>query len=47
MSLSILEPPGNFGADIYVGEGQTLGNYLNYGGPMIGLIAIKDQYKRN
>ena len=45
-SLSILSTPGSYGADIFVGEGQVFGNYMNYGGPLLGIIAIKDKYKR-
>tara|TARA_Y100001970_G_scaffold178095_1_gene216947 strand:- start:105 stop:1439 length:1335 start_codon:yes stop_codon:yes gene_type:complete len=39
--LSAIEPPGQTGCDIYAGEGQTLGNYMQYGGPNIGLLSCK------
>ncbi|MEP7059291.1 MAG: aminomethyl-transferring glycine dehydrogenase subunit GcvPA [Actinomycetota bacterium] len=41
MSLGVLAPPGDLGADIAVAEGQALGNFLNYGGPYLGLIAAR------
>ncbi len=41
LSLGILAPPGELGADIAVAEGQGLGNHLNYGGPYLGLIAAR------
>ena len=41
LSLGVLAPPGELGADIAVAEGQSLGNHLNYGGPYLGLIAAR------
>ncbi len=41
LSLGLLAPPGELGADIAVAEGQGLGNHLNYGGPYLGVIAAR------
>lgn len=47
VSLGALEAPGHWGADIAVGEGQGLGNALNYGGPYLGLFACKQALMRH
>jgi glycine dehydrogenase subunit 1 len=46
IAMGILEPPGALGADIVVGEGQTLGIATSYGGPALGLFAAKNEFVR-
>jgi glycine dehydrogenase subunit 1 len=46
IALSILKPPGECGADIAVGEGQPLGNRLDYGGPSFGFFCATDEHIR-
>lgn len=46
MSLGLLQSPGSMGADIVVGEGQSIGNALNFGGPYVGLFATQSKYVR-
>src|SRR5680860_166470 len=46
LPLGILEPPGALGADLCVGEGQTLGNRLDFGGPSFGFFAAADRFIR-
>ncbi len=46
ISLAILAPPGEYGADIAVGEGQQLGLSPSYGGPHVGFIACRRELVR-
>ena len=46
VSLGLIEAPGNYGADIVVGEGQALGSPITYGGPLYGIFACTKVYLR-
>ena len=47
LSLSVLEPPGNYGADVVVGEGQGFGIAPSFGGPLLGLFACRREHVRS
>jgi len=44
--LGVMQPPSEFGADIVVGEGQSLGNGLTFGGPGLGFFACREKHVR-
>jgi glycine dehydrogenase subunit 1 len=46
ITLGVLKAPGECGVDVAVGEGQSLGNRLDYGGPSFGLFAAREEYLR-
>lgn len=46
MSLGVLEAPGAYGCAIALGEGQSAGNWLSYGGPHYGFLAMREEYVR-
>ncbi|MEN3950972.1 aminomethyl-transferring glycine dehydrogenase subunit GcvPA [Iodidimonas sp. SYSU 1G8] len=46
VSLGAIRSPGEMGADIVVGEGQSIGNALNFGGPYLGLFATRQKFVR-
>jgi len=45
ISLGLLRAPGDYDADIVVGEGQPLGNHMNFGGPLLGIFACRNDPK--
>ncbi len=47
IALGVLKTPGELDADIYCADGQSLGNYLGFGGPSFGILATKLKYVRN
>ncbi len=47
VSFGMVEPPGAMGADIVAGEGQSIGNSLNFGGPYVGLFATREKLVRS
>src|SRR5215510_7121565 len=47
VSLGLVTPPGEMGADIVTAEGQSLGVPLSYGGPYVGLFATRDKFTRH
>lgn len=45
-AMGLIKPPGDFGADIVVGEGQPLGMALSFGGPYVGIFTCRNEYIR-
>jgi glycine dehydrogenase subunit 1 len=46
LSLAVLKPPAEYGASIAVGEGQSLGSHVGYGGPLLGFMAARREHIR-
>lgn len=47
ISLALFRPPGSYGADVAVGEGQSLGNEMSFGGPLVGFMTCRERHVRN
>jgi glycine dehydrogenase subunit 1 len=47
LALTVLEPPGSYGADVVVGEGQGFGIAPSFGGPLLGLFACRKEHLRS
>ncbi len=47
ISLGLVKTPASMGVDIVCADGQSLGNYLGFGGPSFGIIAAKEEFVRN
>lgn len=45
-SLGVLEAPGNYGCALAIGEGQSAGNHLSFGGPHYGFLAAREEFVR-
>jgi len=46
ISLPLVKTPARYGADIVAGEGQSLGNFTSYGGPLLGFFAAREKFAR-
>jgi glycine dehydrogenase subunit 1 len=46
IAQAVIRPPGDFGADIVIGEGQPLGTQMNFGGPLLGMFACRQEHIR-
>ncbi|MFQ5985994.1 MAG: aminomethyl-transferring glycine dehydrogenase subunit GcvPA [Thermoplasmata archaeon] len=46
LAQAVVRPPGDYGADIVIGEGQALGGWMNFGGPSLGLFACRRDHIR-